>query len=720
MNLIRKKRYTCIYQRDDYDCGVAVIASVFQHDGVAYSYETLREEVGVQLRGTNIEGLVETLQGHGYLAQAVRTSINDLHEKMNFPIILQVSNESGQWHYVLLYKICKNDQYILADPLKGVCKVSKMELETMFGGIVIVLVKNQEVTRDAMKSHSLLTLFSSLILPHKKLVIQVIVMSILLTVLGLLSSLFSKIVMDEIIPYNRGQLLIMYLVFFCFILLLQNLLSAAREHVLLFFSRKIDIPLLLGYFKHVLYLPYGYFKNRKVGDILTRFQDAITIKEVFSNVAISLLMDIVLALCSSLILFRLNQTLFLILLVIVCINIVLIYVFKKPYKAINVKQMETNSQMNATLVETLQNMDTVKSQNNEQLRLMQIEQNFIKTLTIGYQEGKLSILQSFLANSINGLCNYLFLGVGAYFIMQQKMSIGDLLVFQTLSQYFMEPIQSLVSLQLRFQEVSISISRLRELMELESEEHQEASIDTFTLDKMIHFTQVQFGYQKHKPLFQSLNLSFKPGEVVGLVGDSGGGKTTLVRLLLRYYEVDAGHITIGNYNIKDLNLQTLRNKIAYVPQEVQLFSGTILDNLKLANPDVSFEEIVRVCKQVGIHEWIDGLEHRYLSILQEGASNISGGQKQRIGIARALLKKPDIYIFDEVTSNLDSQSEALISDVIFNQLAGYTRIVIAHRLSTVRKCDVIHVLTSGRVLESGNHDELYLRKGYYYRMLERQ
>ncbi|TDW24675.1 ATP-binding cassette subfamily B protein [Breznakia blatticola] len=717
--MIRKKKYACVLQRDDYDCGVAALASVLQHYGYTYSYEALREQLGVQLQGTRVHDLVDVLHSYGFLAQAVRTSVSDLHNDMIYPIILQVSNSQGQWHYILLYKITRKEEYIIADPIAGVKKISKEELETIFGGIVIVLVKEHDVKLASVKSQSMFGLFANLMLPYKKLILQVIFMSIFLTVFGIVSSLCSKIVMDELIPYNKGQLLVVYLVFFSFVLLLQNTLSAAREHVLLFFSRKIDIPLLLGYFKHVLYLSFSYFKNRKVGDILTRFQDAITIKEVFSNVAISLLMDCVLAICSSVILFTMNRTLFSILFVIVLLNIVLIYVFKKPYKAINMKQMEANSQMNATLIETLQNMDTVKAQNNEKQRLLAIEKAFIKTLTINYKEGKLSILQSFLSNSINGLANYIFLGVGAYYIMQQKMSIGDLLVFQTLSQYFMEPIQSLVSLQLRFQEVGISIDRLRELMELDSEEMQDVAITQFTLDAPIVFHDVSFAYGKQDYLFKQLRFTIQPGQVIGLVGESGGGKTSLVRLLLRYYEVEHGSITIGDYDIKDLCMHELRKKIAYVPQEVQLFSGTLLDNLKLAKPDASYEEIVRVCKQVGIHEWIDGLEKRYLSMIQEGSSNISGGQKQRIGIARALLKQPDIFIFDEVTSNLDSKSEAMITDIIFNQLEGYTRILIAHRLSTIRSCDVIHVLNQGKILESGSHEELYTRKGLYYRMLEK-
>ena len=312
------------------------------------------------------------------------------------------------------------------------------------------------------------------------------------------------------------------------------------------------------------------------------------------------------------------------------------------------------------------------------------------------------------------------MGVGALFIIDGKMSIGDLLVFQSLSQYFTEPIQNLVSLQLTFQEAQIAMKRLSELMSLEREDEDRNTINNISLEGDIEIKNISFAYDSRPPVIKDFNLSIRKGERVAFVGESGAGKSTLVKLLLKFMEPKEGKITINGYDIQDIDYQFLRTKVAYIPQNIELFTGSIIDNLKVGNREASYEEIMSACKKVGAHEFIERLQNRYGSFVEEGGSNFSGGEKQRLAIARAMLSNPELYIFDEATSNLDSFSEQKIQNLIFAKKRNKTVIIIAHRLSTIINADCICFMDNGMIVESGTHEELMELNGKYAQMIQLQ
>lgn len=545
--------------------------------------------------------------------------------------------------------------------------------------------------------------------------------AVLLSVMGIISSLFSKVIMDEIIPYQLKSTLYVYLIAFGIVSVLQSLLSAFRQHMLLFLSRKIDIPLLLGYYDHIIHLPYMFFGTRRVGDIITRFQDAMTIKNIFTSVSLSLVLDVVLSLISAIVLWNINNSLFVILIVMVVVNVILVYIFKKPYKKINLEQMEASAKLNSQLIESIKNIETVKSQHDEINQLHKLEQNFVHSLQIGYKEGVLQNVQSTVSSIIGSFGSILFMAIGTLFIIDQKMSIGDLLVFQTLSQYFTEPVQNLVSLQLTFQEAGIAMKRLNELMSLDKENAQsDMMIKDIDLKETITFENVHFAYGSRPEVLSHFNLMIPQGKKIAFVGESGAGKSTIVRLLLKFIEPTRGYVKIGGYAVNDIDSYYLRDRISYIPQTIELFTGTILDNLKVGHPNATYEEIVRVCRLVGIHDTITRLQNKYGSFVEEGGQNFSGGEKQRLAIARALLSKSDLYIFDEATSSLDSFSEQIIQRLIFEKITDKTVIIVAHRISTIQKCDMICFLENGKIVEQGTHDELMQKNGKYADMVRLQ
>lgn len=708
-------------QHDASDCAAAVVSTILLSYKKEMTIMKIRELIGTDAYGTTVKGIVEGLEKLHFNAKAVRTTVEELKPELTYPAIAQIRTDEGLNHFVIIHHVTKKGQLVIADPSKGVEKISIKAFQKQFSGVLIFMVPTSEFEWLSMKDKGMFDLFFKLIVPQKKLMGVIILASVLLTALGIFSSFFSKIVMDEIIPYELRNSLYIFLIVFLIVSLVQNLVSTFRQHILLFLSRKIDIPVMLGYYDHIMHLPYSFFGSRKVGDIITRFQDAMTIKDIFTSVSLSLGLDITLALLSSVLLWNLNMRLFVILLIMVLINIALIYIFKKPYRKINYEQMEAGAMLNAQLIESIQNIETVKAHANEKEQMNRLENRFVHTLKIGYKEGILQNVQEFVSSFINSIGNIFMIGVGALFIIDGDMSIGDLLVFQTLSQFFIEPVQNLVGLQITFQEAQVAMNRLSELMSLDREDvDTQQKIKEVDLKTDISFKDVSFAYGSRPPVLKAFNLHIKQGDKVALVGESGVGKSTIAKLLLQFVTPQSGEIRFGDYQITDLDHYFLRQKIAYIPQKIDLFTGTIADNLKIANPEAKYEDVVRACQLSGADRFIERLQNRYYSIIEEGGSNLSGGEQQRLAIARALLADSDLFIFDEATSHLDSFSEQRIQDIIFKQIQEKTTIIIAHRLSTILKCDRIFFIQDGTVLESGSHQELLKNNNQYAALVEAQ
>lgn len=309
---------------------------------------------------------------------------------------------------------------------------------------------------------------------------------------------------------------------------------------------------------------------------------------------------------------------------------------------------------------------------------------------------------------------------GGSLVLKGEVTIGELISFNALLAYFIQPIGRLINLQPQLQEAIVASDRLGEILDLELEKSDDESIKPETLAGCISLENVSFAYGMRDNVLNDINISIHNGEKIALVGESGSGKTTIAKLLMGFYKIDQGKIILNNYYIDDIDKETLRSKISYISQDSFFFSGTIKENLEFVGDDVTYEKMVDACKKAHIHEYIESLPLKYKTPLEEKGSNLSGGQRQRLSIARALLKKPEILIMDEATSNLDSITERAIQRTLEECTENVTTIVIAHRLSTIKKCQKIYVMDKGRIIEEGSHRELLDKGGYYYRLWTEQ
>lgn len=715
---ISMSKYKCVKQHDITDCGAACIATVCLQYKKEMTITKLRDMSGTDIKGTTALGVVSTLEKLGFEAKAGMITRENFEEKFTMPFIARVLTKEGLTHFVVVHKIMKK-HLLIADPAKGLIKQDKEEFFAQFDNNVIFMAPTNEFVADKTKAGSVFARFLKLLTAQKKLFICAIIGSVILTILGIASSFFNKILMDEILPYNLKNQLLLFCIGFGLIGLFSILLGAARQHLLLHLSIKIDMPLMLGYFKHIFNLPMRFFGTRRTGDILTRFSDAGTIKNVFTSISLSLIIDIILAIVSGIILYIMNSSLFFIIAIITLFNIVLVYAFKKPYKNINLEQMEKQAMLNSQIIDSLKGVETVKSFGVEEQVLDKMENKYVSAIKVGYKEGVLSNIQGTISGVLGNIGNIVLMFIGASMVMNGDITLGSLFAFVSLSSYFMDPIGRLVSLQLSIQEASIAMKRMSELYDIEEEQHNKDNLlQAITLDGDIELKDVIFRYGSRKPILNNISLIIKSKQKIAIVGQSGEGKTTLAKLLLGLWDIEQGNITIGGYNINEIDRQNLRQKIAYVPQNVELFSGIIEENIKLGKSTATYEQVKTACKKAGCLDFIEKLPAKFGSYLEEAGANLSGGEKQRIALARALIKEPEILILDEATSNLDFISEAQIYETIFN--LNCTVIIIAHRLSTIRKCDEIIVIDKNKVVENGKHSELLNNNGIYKKIWESQ
>ncbi len=622
-------RYTFIQQHDATDCAAACLAMICLHYRKETTITRLRDMMGTDLKGTNLLGLSQCAQKLGFVSQAVRVDREGFVSKYTLPAIANIVTKEGLSHFVVVFKITKK-YVVIGDPAKDLLRLEIDEFYKMFTGAMLILKPTDKFETGHIKGMKMFDRYLKLLIPQKKLFLYGILASFLMTLLGILSSLFNNIIYDEILPYKQENVLKMMLLVFIGVSLTQTTVGFIREWMMLHLSLKIDIPLMLGYFEHIYKLPMKFFSTRKTGDITTRFSDAFTIKDIFTNIALTLIMDVGMALVTGVILVRMNPELFSIILFMTIISILLVLLFKEPYKKINEEQMQQSAVLNSQIIEGLRAVETIKGNANEDLELERIEREYIKSLRISYKETMLSNIQGVISEVISGAGNLVLMYCGIMQVIKGNMTLGSMMAFTTLAGYFTEPVSNLVGLQLSIQEANISMKRLSEILDYEREQTEEKKNVCQKMEKIngdITFKNVTFRYGNRKPVLKNITFSIKQGQKIALVGASGSGKSTIAKLLLKYYEPEAGEITVDGIDLQEIENDSLRRSISYVPQNIELFSKSIYDNIRASRMNATLEEVKEAAKAADAHDFIKRLPMQYYTYLEEAGNGLSGGEK---------------------------------------------------------------------------------------------
>ena len=724
-------KYYCIKQHDITDCGAACIATICKQNGYKIGITKIREVAGTDKQGTNAYGVIKAAEQLGFSAKGVKGDKEAFFSEFPLPCIAHVVVDGNLLHYVIIHKITKK-QVIIADPGVGILKLTPKEFfgevqeegkspKYKWSGILILLVKN-ETFKKGDETKGLFSRFFYLLLPQKKLLLHIFTASLVYTVLGIIGAFYFKELIDSVLPDGLRKTLMTLSIGVILLNVFKVILNAVRSHLLLYLSQKLDIALLLGYYRHVIGLPMNFFGTRKVGEIISRFNDAGKVRDAISGATLTIMIDTIMALAGATILYLQNAKLFGITLLIVVLYGIFVVCFHEWYEKLNRKQMEDNAQLTSYMVESLNGIQTVKAYNAERKVYRETEIKFVKLLKSVFDLTWVSNLQTSLKTFVELVGGVIILWVGGVSVINGDMTIGALITFNSLLAYFLEPVKNLINLQPQIQTAMVAADRLGEIIDLEAEktesEHRKLAPNSFAGD--VEIKNLNFRYGTRKLVLEDINLKIEKGQKIAFVGESGSGKTTLSKLLLQLYMPESGDILINGNNIEDIQLETLRESIAYIPQETFLFSGTIFENLILGLDEATMDDIIEASKMAEAHDFINELPLRYETRLEENGANLSGGQRQRLAIARAMLKKPDILILDEATSNLDAITERALDRTIHEFAKDMTTIFIAHRLSTIKNCDKIYVMDKGKIVEQGNHKELIALGGKYAYLVKQQ
>ncbi len=708
-----------IKQHDITDCGAACIASICAHYQLKLPIARIRQKAGTDQKGTNLLGMIAAVEALGFSAKGVKAKVEAL-AKIPLPAIAHVIVNQHLHHYVVLYKVEKFSVQIM-DP--GTGRLEKWSLDKFqetWTGVLLLLAPTDKFETGIQKV-AVGKRFWHLLQPHRFVLIQALLGAVVYTLLGLASPIYIQKITDQVLGTGNTNLLNLLSCVMLILIAAQFLINWLKSIFVLKTGQMIDAVLILGYYKHLLNLPQHFFDTMRIGEILSRIGDAVKIRAFINDVAINIVVNLLIVVFSMLLMFTYYWKFAALTALTLPLYLLIYWISNRLNKTWERKLMEDSANLETQLVESLNNIRTIKQFGLESFTNLRTEQKFITLLNTIFQSGKNQLALGSASDLINRVFTIILLWAGSYFVLDRHITPGELLSFYALIGYFNGPISSLIGMNRTIQNAWIAADRLFEIIDLETESKQHTVELKPEQVGDIELENIHFSYGTRRMVFQGLNLSFAKGTATGIVGESGCGKSTLVTILQKLYPIQQGKIHFGNIDLQYISLRSLRKVVAVVPQQIDIFAGTVLENIAIGDPYPQFERIIHLCQQLGMLAFIESLPGGFGALLGENGANLSGGQKQRLGIVRALYRDPEVLILDEATSSLDSSSEAYVQNTIADlQKQGKTIIIIAHRLSTVMDANNIVVLHEGQVMEQGAHAELLQKRGAYFKLWAKQ
>ncbi|OHX67112.1 peptidase domain-containing ABC transporter [Flammeovirga pacifica] len=664
-------------QQGEADCGVACLLSIIRYyHGYPIPLEELRAISGTSISGTSLLGLYEGASKIGFKAVGCKASIEHL-KKHEQPCILHVLIKNQQ-HYIIVYGYDqKNETFIVGDPAKGVFEMNVVDLENIWSSkTLLTLEVTKQFNTDKEVKQQRAHWFLEVLQKDKNYLISGGFLGVIVAVLGLSMSIFSQRLIDFILPSNNQQKLILSISLLFILLSLRVLFTYVRGILLSKHSKKFNANIVHSFFSKLMYLPYSFFQQRKTGEMIARLNDTQRLQKVVTHFMTNISIDVLLVSISLIYLCFFNVWIGS--LVLFFIPIYILIAFKYNAKIIQQQKevMELYAHTESQYISTVQGIKTIKINQKETFFTNNTRQVYHQFQNKIFDFSKLQLRVSGWMESWNTIFSITLISIGAFIVFKEKLTTGELMAILTIAMNITPSVIRISLSNIDWNEAKVAFDRMYEFIQVDKEKSKGSK--NLTEIEKIQFHQLGYRYPGRKELLQEINIEIKKGETIGIIGNSGSGKTTLLHLLQKFYAPTSGQIQVNGYSLNDITTDNWRSFLSTVDQDIQLFSGSVLENITLSHDPKDFEKAVQFCHESGFHSLIMHLPQNYMTIVGENGLNLSGGQKQLVALIRALFKNPQILLLDEFTSAMDKDLEKEVIKILDKNANDRITILISH------------------------------------------
>ena len=711
------KKYPIFRAKGEIAASLACFQMLAKHLGLKFRRDVIRRVLDNQIRtagriSLQACGAIAQMMGlTGQLAQVSAAAV----PRLKAPALVEWQNS-----FAVIYSITEQE-IVVGSPESGLSRLKPGEFQEIWGesGQVLLL----QAPKTEQKEQFSFWWFVPSLMEHRTVFIEVLISSFFVQIFGLVNPLMTMIIIDKVMGQRNIEALDVLGILMLLVALFEAVLGGLRTFLFVDTTNRIDVKLSSEVIDHLLRLPLSYFDNRRVGDLVGRIGELANIRNFLTGTALTVVLDAVFSVIYIAVMLALNPLMTAVALAGVPFFAGIILINSPIVRRLLRKKAERYADSQSYLVEVLNGVQTVKAQNLELKSRWEWSARYAKFMTASFNTVLTQTTSSSISTFLNKLSGLALLWVGAYLVIDGQLSVGGLIAFRIIAGNVTGSLLRFVSVWQSFQEVGMSIERLRDVLDTEAEvdEEDRNNIDMPPMNGSVKFDELSFRFTQSGPLqLANINLEFPAGYFVGIVGLSGSGKSTLMKLLQRLYSPLSGRIFIDGYDINKVELYSLRRQIGVVLQDTLLFNGTVQDNIALTNPDATTDEIIRAAKIAVAHDFIMNLPSGYNTMVGERGASLSGGQRQRIAIARTVMQNPKLLILDEATSALDYSSERQVGENLAEAFTDTTLFFITHRLTTVKNANTIIMMDQGSVVEQGTHDELMAAKGRYFCLYQQQ
>lgn len=703
---------TFTLQQGQSDCGVACLLSLVKYYGGDNRLERLRELSGTTQEGTTLLGLYQSANQIGFDSEGMEADGTDNLKDLENPVILHVLMEGNLQHYVVYFGF-ENDKFIIGDPAKGIIKLSESELLRIWQSKALLqLTPNNTFTKVAENTKVKKQWFLKLVEEDYTILGISTGLGIITAGLGISTAIFSQRLIDDILPKHDTKRLWVGLGLLLVLLMAKNLVSFLRGFLLNQQSKDFNNRLINRFYETLLRLPKLFFDGRKTGELIARMNDSRRLQQSINLLTGNVILNTLVALLSASYIFTYSEIIGAISLLSIPLFIFLVWRFNKPIIQGQKGVMSAYARTESNYVDALQGVEVIKTTNKEDFF-----SGITKNIYGFFQDKVYHLTLTGLRFGLFAECIATFLIVAifafaSWLVLDKQIKIGEMMAILTMASTIIPAVSSLAMTNIQLQEAKVAFDRMFEFVNIQPE-YEPTEIQAIERVESLEIKNLDFRFAGRSRLLKDISFEVHKGEMIALLGESGSGKSTLLQILQRFYEKEMGEILINNQDWQHINTPTLRTLLGVVPQQIKLFSGTLLDNICLGNSVEEAQNIVKFCQNYGFAKFFEGFPQSYLTILGEDGVNISGGQRQLVALARALYRKPKLLLLDEATAAMDRNTERFIMDLLEMLKPEMAIILVTHKMQTARKCDRIYLLENGEISISGSHEKLLTEENMY-------